>query len=496
MLRLLLTACLAATVWTLVHGLSYREPLAVLLGVRAWLLFAALTAGALGLAIALLRVVRGRLAPAPFAALRLLVCLLVLGAVVQLAFLQPFRRLYVEFVLGLCCSVFGGCVLTRPWRLLPPRLARSADLLLFNLCAVLVAAEAGLRVLAVAVPSPLLARADAGVVERIDANRFAPGKLRWGFPCNSTGHYDDEFVARRRRDHPTAVMIGDSFSAGVVPHHYHFTTVCERALGGAEIYNMGVIGVGPHEYAHLLRTEALPLQPDLIVIGLFVGNDIAQSPGAPRRCRTLRSWLDRRQVLLALLPNRLSALAREAERRDTGGAVGSLQGEDREHRRIDDVGELEREFPWVLDPRLETPTFSHATFLKLETDHARLVCGPGTQARYTALFDVLDEMHTAAGATPFAVVLLPDEFQVEDGLWREITERAGELERDLPQRTITAGLRQRRIPHLDLLPALRALPRDADGRRHIYHRNDTHLNARGNRAAGEALARFLAPLLR
>jgi len=34
----------------------------------------------------------------------------------------------------------------------------------------------------------------------------------------------------------------------------------------------------------------------------------------------------------------------------------------------------------------------------------------------------------------------------------------------------------------------------ADGLRHLYHRRDTHFNARGNRAAGEALARFLRNL--
>lgn len=495
MLPLVLAACLAATVWTLGHGLMYREPLVVLLGVRGWLLFGALGSGTVVLAIALLRVMRGRPALAPFAALRLLSCLLVAGAIVQLAWLQPFRRLYVDFVLGLCCSVFGACVLARPWRMLPARHVRIAALLLFNLCLLLVAAEVGLRIFARVLPSPLLARADAGVVARVRANRFAPGELRWGFPCNRGGHYDSEFLPRSQRDRPTVVMIGDSFSAGVVPHHHHFTTVCERSLGNTELYNMGVVGIGPHEYAHLLRTEALPLAPDLIVIALFIGNDIAQSLLPPRRHRALRSWLDRDQVLLALLPGRLLRLARESARRDEG-AVGSLQGEDQEERRIDDSGELERTFPWLLDPQLETPTFSRATFLDLEVDHAQLVCGAGSEARYAALFALIDDMHATSGATPFAVVLIPDEFQVEDALWRDITERSGPLDRDLPQRNIAAGLDRRRIPHLDLLPALRALPLDADGRRHAYHRNDTHLNSRGNRAVGEALAPFLAPLLR
>lgn len=38
---------------------------------------------------------------------------------------------------------------------------------------------------------------------------------------------------------------------------------------------------------------------------------------------------------------------------------------------------------------------------------------------------------------------------------------------------------------------LRAAPPWEDGRRHVYHLRDTHWNARGNRIAGEELARFL-----
>ena len=40
---------------------------------------------------------------------------------------------------------------------------------------------------------------------------------------------------------PLAVTIGDSFSASIVPHVYHFTTVAERALTlGPIIANIGV----------------------------------------------------------------------------------------------------------------------------------------------------------------------------------------------------------------------------------------------------------------
>jgi hypothetical protein len=89
-------------------------------------------------------------------------------------------------------------------------------------------------------------------------------------------------------------------------------------------------------------------------------------------------------------------------------------------------------------------------------------------------------------------MIIPDEFQVEDELWERVSERAGRpLERDRPQALLQAWLAEEQIPHLDLLPILRAAPPLADGRRHLYHARDTHWNARGNRIAAQALADFL-----
>ena len=97
-----------------------------------------------------------------------------------------------------------------------------------------------------------------------------------------------------------------------------------------------------------------------------------------------------------------------------------------------------------------------------------------------------------------AVLLIPDQFQVDDALWKEVQRRLGrdDLDREQPQRRISAWLRERGVPYLDLLPELRQVPPLADGRGHLYHRRDTHWNRRGNEAAGAALARFLPRWLR
>ncbi len=139
---------------------------------------------------------------------------------------------------------------------------------------------------------------------------------------------------------------------------------------------------------------------------------------------------------------------------------------------------------------------SHEAFLELETRHAREICGGGDEPYYRRFWEILDEMRAAAPPHKLAVLLIPDELQVEDPLWREVSARAGvPLDRDRAQRLLAATLQKKGIPYLDLLPILRAEPVGTDGMRHLFHRDDSHLNARGNAVTGAALAGFLRPLV-
>ena len=129
--------------------------------------------------------------------------------------------------------------------------------------------------------------------------------------------------------------------------------------------------------------------------------------------------------------------------------------------------------------------------------HNVLYGGGGNDALYG-----YDGNDTVRGVTALGAVTVDNvgdkvdgdnEFQLEDDVWNAAFDADidGALDRDGPQRRIAAWLAERGIPCLDLLPNLRAEPREDDGRYHLYHLKDTHFIARGNAVVGRALAAFV-----
>jgi hypothetical protein len=402
------------------------------------------------------------------------------------AFSGPFRVRFPIVAEISAALAYGGYAL---WGSLLPRLRRATtararralDILCMNAVAILVLAELSLRVLSMFWASPLLVTESSPSQIRRDSERRQPGQLLFGFPMNAGGHNDTEFLPRASRTTETVVSIGDSFSYGVVPHAFHFTTVAEREGSGFEIYNMGYPGIGPSDYAHLLQNDALPLEPDLVLIQLFVGNDIGDgpSPAGPAR------WHDADSYLAAVVWYRLQIL-RRAERVDvTQGVAGAVVA----------TAALVDSYPWLADPSVEPASISRDVFLQLELRNAHSV-STMVEGVYERFFEALMTMNIVAGDVPIAFVLVPDEFQVEDDLWNELVAMSDvPLDREGPQRVVTERLGDLGLHVLDLLPALRAVEPMEDGRRHVYHLQDTHFNARGNAVAGRELARFVDSLL-
>jgi hypothetical protein len=369
---------------------------------------------------------------------------------------------------------------------LPARLAVAAALAVAGLELLLRLSGALLP----AAPEWLPASSDVG--RQLAAYRFEPGAVRLRFPCNSLGFYDEE-PPRPGSGARWVALVGDSFVASSVPQPVHFTSVAEAGAGLA-VQAFGVHAAGPREYLELLRSDVLPLAPDALVLALFAGNDVSDS------LRAEASWLQRvfdpKNARLLFVPARLlgaggSGPAASQRGRVQDGTIvldtpqGELRGSVEQLRAA-----LPALMPWLHDPALESPPYALEEFLDIERSRVLQACLPDAPgwAPFTRL---LDGLLAAAGDVPVAVLLLPDQFQVDDALWGLVRGDAGGRapERDLPQRRIGELLAARGVPCLDVLPALRAAAARGEP---VYLRQDTHLNLRGNEVVGRALGEFLA----
>lgn len=474
--------------------LAYRLEAATLVcGEGIWVVAGWLGLGMLGILLLVLRELATLPRVGSFAMVRGFVYCLLPGVVVYLVAMQPFAHLTAELTIG--CAAAAWAVLAVSWdwigARLPNGLRRWSDILLCNLCLLAIGGELGLRLLARLAPSPLLVVGDALAVQRVAAHKFRPGEPYFGYRANSLGFYDEEFLPPERRRGPMVAVIGDSFVAGIVPLHHHFTTVAERELGGdVRVYSVGVSATGFPEYEHLLRAVVLPLRPQAVILSIFVGNDFIRDMVRREASPRLRDWFDRDRVLLSVVPRRLFMLA------TAGRELGSTGAAHAGPPVVGDPGELATHWPWIVDWRLEPAKMPPDVFLDLEKRIANNICVPGNAA-FDAGLEFLLAMRRAAGSIPFGVIVIPDEFQVEDALWAEVAVGLPpEADRFQAQRIIAEFVRRHDIPCLDLLPVLRAVPTEHDGSRHLYHLRDTHLNVAGNLHTGQAMAAFVRALLR
>ena len=100
------------------------------------------------------------------------------------------------------------------------------------------------------------------------------------FKLNSQGFKDEEFLEKKENIY-RILGIGDSFSFGVVPYENNYLTLIESQFNlentNVEVLNMGIPSIQPKDYLSLFVNEGLALQPDMVLLSFFVGNDFEYS---------------------------------------------------------------------------------------------------------------------------------------------------------------------------------------------------------------------------
>ncbi len=329
---------------------------------------------------------------------------------------------------------------------------------------------------------------------------------------NSQGFRDRERTAEKTGPGPRVIVLGDSFVWGIgVSYDETFTTVLEQALQqtypGVEVINLGVPGFEPDHYFHLLRHYGIGLQPDAVVLALYVGNDIMRRRGADGEevlvvagqsyyVHRNGNWVhdhlggDRWYLyhnLNYLWRVGLARLEKLLDHPPSGGFIhtgGAAAVRGRTAGRPEAVPAL-RTHPGYLrdiDERSEI-------YLKDDTE-TFLYHWRHTQEVLTATVEYL-----CARGIPLLVVLIPDQVQHDRALKNDYLAAVGfppeRYDFEKPQRLLLAWCGQHEVPCLDLLAVFRSEP-DVGG---LYLPDDPHWSRAGHEAAARAILPALRDLL-
>jgi hypothetical protein len=332
------------------------------------------------------------------------------------------------------------------------------------------------------------------------------------YHVNAYGFRDREHAPSKPPGVRRVLGIGDSFVAGEVPLPANFLRVAERDWNknpsprpasrpdSVEVILMGLGGYGPEQYLGVLRSVGLATDPDLVLLCFYVGNDVT---GISTRHEVRRGelystsssnpWMNllRRSHLFAWLEKRLAFRLRRTRMREYHAreAAGAPLGTASAPSSDDGTAPGSSEHPAARVP---------LTRLYLEVIRSRLsFYAAPTPARierlWTEALDYLDAFDATCrnAGVPWALLIMPDEFQIDPAVraeaLRRLDARADDLDLDGPSRRLTRWASDHRVPALDLIPVFRE---EQDRHGPFYIPSDTHWNEKGNRLAGEAVARF------
>jgi lysophospholipase L1-like esterase len=366
---------------------------------------------------------------------------------------------------------------------------------------------------------------------------------------NSRGFVGPEIPALKPAGEFRIVVLGDSYTAGgQVPHTQNYTALLEDRLHASgytsmRVINAGIGGCGTLCQAGVLRENIGWMQPDLVVVSVFVGNNIVENvltvrggyrdapehpkgvtwgPAAGELLDQSGAWFPRNglppvadipppwdptQPLPTPVGNAPPGTPPYTPR-PTGTSSTSLWASARltAHAVWDGVRThsllLGRFFGKPIDPSVTTAPGSLPPSVELKRlnvssfEWTILRDPPRTYWLDLAwpLFGsyIANIRATAASAgAPTVLMVIPQMGQFEDRMraraMADFRFREDEVDWDRPQREVQLQAAAAGIPVLDLLPPFRAR---AD-RAQLYLREDTHFAALGHRAAADQLAAFL-----
>ena len=339
--------------------------------------------------------------------------------------------------------------------------------------------------------SPTLVRDD---VLGIKLPPHASGHDAWGFRNPSVPTRAD------------VVALGDSHTYGNSAVMADAWPMVLGRLLDEPVYSLGMGGYGPNQYYHLFREKALTLHPKVVVCGLYMGDDfdnayrmsygmshwaylrthqtetidsdIWETRDATSLQKRVRNWLSSHSIVYRIvIHGALSGLKSKVQIQDA-----SAPNDTKAVLKVD-------------DPEIEE-VFSPIHLLKgLEQSETSV------QEGMRITFTLLDEMHQTcvSNNTQFVLLIIPTKESVfarhllaSSSLNLSNTIEQVIRNEGLARQSVVAFLREKDIPYVDALPALR----ERVGKEKLYTpgASDMHPNGNGYRVIAEAVAKRLAEL--
>jgi len=328
---------------------------------------------------------------------------------------------------------------------------------------------------------------------------FRPCQEYYGFTLNSRSLRTSEYSRHKPEGALRVLALGDSFTfaSGGLPSGQGWPVVLEGMLREqlhrpVEVLRMGVPGTSTPFQLRLFQLEGSQLEPDIVILAFFVGNDLLEQQGVPPAgCGMLSAGLAKTSLAFRAARNLYRLHAGVERAPGPGDAAGPQTRHPRDCSR---AGLDDPSYATHFDPM--RPTFSVERYDQIQEHRLSILlrsrrrCFDHMLTRAVTAIDALDQEVMATGAS-FLVMLIPDEMQVDAEARAGLLARVGiaepELDIELPQRELGRELARSGIEVVDLLPELR----DTAAVQTLYLPRNTHWSAAGNRIAAEALARHL-----
>ena len=362
------------------------------------------------------------------------------------------------------------------------------ELLLFNAALCFVLLELSLRVYSLVTSDPLTLPnlKDVTLVNKRRTEKMQ--QTRYGFPFNSDGFLDTEFVRPKPDNVFRVLVLGDSFGVGTVGYTHHYLTLLEQQLEGLEpgkqieVCNLGISSTAPQHYLSLLNQIGDSLEPDLVMVGFFMGNDFLVDAEEDSFSSPWNS------LMVYRVPVRFYRMS-QANAQFVSWVPKGEKPELIVPKHFDD---------W----RLEEPTMPRNMFLTIQTNRARVFDKAYDDKKYEYGCNYVRKIAEVARkktGKPLVLFTIPDLNQVDPEFREEVDSFIEKKKRyknwstkrwdlEKPNRYLVRELTSDDIVVMDLLPAMQEAQIELES---TYHKNNTHWNANGNRAAAEELGRLL-----